>query len=325
MADPSPGRRWRWPAIAVIVVGLAVLVLALLRACAPAEVVRVIAVGDMACARVDPAFNNGQGTDDECVAVRVSDQALARNPQLLLGLGDYQYEVASAADYAAGYAPSWGRLREITRPALGNQELKVNKASTFTEYFGELAPEPPGYYSYDVGAWHVVVLNTNCTVVEGGCGSESPQLAWLREDLADNAGRCILAYGHHPRWSNGIAGPAVLLDPLFTALADGRVALYLSGHEANYERLGPLDARGVPSPVGVTQFVVGTGGQSLYEPAEGDAAWRDTAEPVPSQFFDATQHGFLELTLDDGSYSWQFVTDSGEVTDAGQASCPGQP
>lgn len=319
---PERTRTTRILAAAVIVVGLAVLALALLRACAPAPVARVIAVGDMACARVDPAFNDGQGTDDECVALRVSDQALAREPDLLLGLGDYQYEVASAADYAAGYAPSWGRLREITRPALGNQELKVNKASTFYEYFGELAPEPPGYTSYDVGDWHVVVLNTNCTVVPGGCGPESPQLAWLREDLAANAGRCILAYGHHPRWSNGIAGPSPLLDPLFAALAEGRVALYLSGHEADYERFGPLDAAGDADPDGVRQFVVGTGGQSLYQPAEGDAAWRSVAEPVASEFFDATHHGFLELALGDGEYSWQFVTDEGTVTDSGSARCP---
>ena len=90
----------------------------------------VIAVGDMACSPTDPKFNGGAGTGGECEAQRVSDAAVARNPQLLLVLGDYQYEVASAADYAAGYAPTWGRLKEITRPAIGNQELKVNKAST---------------------------------------------------------------------------------------------------------------------------------------------------------------------------------------------------
>ncbi|MBK9740846.1 MAG: metallophosphoesterase [Actinobacteria bacterium] len=314
-------RRQRWLAWALVLVGLVVLVLALLRACAPSPVVHVIAVGDMACSPTDPKFNGGAGTGGECEAQRVSDAAVARNPQLLLGLGDYQYEVASAADYAAGYAPTWGRLKEITRPAIGNQELKVNKASTFYGYFGDVAPEPPGYYSYDLGAWHIVVLNTNCTVVEGGCGVDSPQRAWLEQDLAANAGRCILAYGHHPRWSNGIAGPDFRLDPFYSTMAKGHVSLYLSGHESDYERFPALNARHEPDPNGVRQFIVGTGGQSLYEPGEGDATWRETFDPIPSDFFDATHHGFLDLTLGDGSYDWSFVTDTGDITDSGTAAC----
>ena len=317
-ALPVSRQRLAW---ALVVVGLVVLVLALLRACAPTPVVRVIAVGDMACSPVDPNFNEGLGANGECAAQRVSDVAVARNPQLLLGLGDYQYEVASASDYAAGYAPSWGRLREITRPAIGNQELKVNKASTFYEYFGEVAEPLPGYGSYDIGDWHVVMLNTNCTVVEGGCGEQSPELAWLKQDLADNAGRCILAYGHHPRWSNGIAGPDNRIDPFYTAMVDGGVSLYLSGHESDYERFPALNQRHEPDPDGVVQFVVGTGGQTLYDPEEGDATWRETFDPVPSEFFDATNHGFLELTLEDRSYDWQFVTDDGSVIDSGTAAC----
>ena len=234
--------RRRWVPWVLIVIGLAVLALALFRACAPAPVVQVIAVGDMACAPVDPAFNDGKGLDDECMAQAVSDAAVARQPDLLLGLGDYQYEVASEADWASAYAPTWGRLREITRPALGNQELKVHKANSYYAFFDDVAIEQPGYTSYDIGDWHVVVLNTNCTVVEGGCGVESPQLAWLKADLAANSGRCILAYGHHPRWSNGIAGPDNRIDPLWTALVDGGATMYLSGHEADYERFPPLDA-----------------------------------------------------------------------------------
>jgi Calcineurin-like phosphoesterase len=314
------GRR-RWIARGVIVVGLIVLVLALVRACAPPPVVRVIAVGDMACAPVDPAFNDGAGAGGECQAQAVSDVAVARQPDLVLGLGDYQYEVASEADWAAAYAPSWGRLREVTRPALGNQELKVHKANSYYAFFDDVAVEQPGYTSYDVGSWHVVVLNTNCTVVEGGCGTESPQVAWLRDDLAANSGRCILAYGHHPRWSNGIAGPDSRIAPLWKTLVDGGATLYLSGHEADYERFPPLDDAHQPDPTGVRQFVVGTGGQSLYEPQEGDAAWRDTFDPVPSEYFDAGNHGFLELGLGDGTYSWRFVTADGPITDSGSASC----
>ena len=167
----------------------------------------------------------------------------------------------------------------------------------------------------------MVVLNTNCTVVEGGCGPESPQRAWLEDDLAANAGRCILAYGHHPRWSNGIAGPNNLIDSLFKTMLEGRVSVYLSGHESDYERFAPLNNRHEPDPQGVRQFVVGTGGQSLYDPATGDAAWRDTFDPIPAEFFDATHHGFLDLTLGDGTYGWSFVTDTGGVTDSGVAAC----
>jgi hypothetical protein len=317
--------RRRWVSWVVIALGLVVLVLALVRACAPAPVVRVIAVGDMACSPVDPAFNIGKGLDDECMAQAVSDTAVARAPDLLLGLGDYQYEVASEADWAAAYAPTWGRLREVTRPALGNQELKVHKASSYYAFFDDVAVDQPGYTSYDVGDWHMVVLNTNCTVVEGGCGVESPQVAWLKSDLAANAGRCILAYGHHPRWSNGIAGPDNLIEPIWKALVDGGATLYLSGHEADYERFPALDSAHRPDPRGVRQFVVGTGGQSLYEPQEGDAAWRDTFDPIPSDYFDADSHGFLELALGNGTFAWQFVTDEGVITDLGSAACNAPP
>ncbi len=311
----------RWIAWSVIGVGLVVLALGLVRACETTAPLRVIAVGDMACQPSDPRFNDGLGSDGQCQAQAVSDVAVARTPDLLLGLGDYQYEVASEADWATAYAPTWGRLTEVTLPALGNQELKVHKASSYYSFFGEAAVPQPGYASYDAGDWHVVVLNTNCTVVEGGCGAESPQVAWLADDLAANAGRCIVAIGHHPRWSNGIAGPDNRVDALWGTLVDGGATLYLSGHESDYERFAPLDRAHLPDPNGVRQFVVGTGGQSLYSPAEGDAAWRATFDPVPSEFFDATHDGFLELTLRDGAYDWQFVTADGSITDSGTGAC----
>jgi acid phosphatase type 7 len=314
-------RRRGWLAWLLIVAGLAVLVLALVRACTPPTAIRVIAVGDMACSPVDPRYNHGQGEQGECQAQTVSDAAVAAAPDVLLGLGDYQYEVASESDWQAAYAPSWGRLKDITIPTIGNQELKVHKANSYRAFFGDRIVPDPGYASYDIGSWHVVVLNTNCTVVEGGCGPESPQVAWLRDDLAANAGRCILATGHHPRWSNGIAGPDNRVDALWAALVDHRATIYLSGHEADYERFPALDKGHRPDPQGVRQFVVGTGGQSLYEPQEGDASWRDTFTPIASEVFDATHHGFLELTLDDGSYTWQFIAANGDVVDAGSAPC----
>lgn len=314
-------RRTRLLVAGGAIVALIVAVLLLLRGCTP-EDVTVIAVGDMACAPDDPAYGDGEGEGGNCKAKAVSDLALTVGADALWGLGDYQYELPSAEDFAAAYDPTWGRLREITWPAVGNQELKVHKANTFYDYFGDRAGPREGYYSYDIGAWHVVVLNTNCITVTGGCGPESPQAAWLREDLAGSDARCIAAYGHHPRWSNGIAGPDPRIGTLFSILADEGVSLYLSGHEADYERFEPLDGSGRPSTTGTSQFVVGTGGQSLYEPKEGDAPWRATVDdPVDSEFFQASDHGFLTLRLMPDSYAWSFTSLTGDIEDTGTRDC----
>ena len=313
--------RRRWVTTAAAALAVVVAVLLLLRGCGP-EDITVIAVGDMACAPTDPAYGQGKGVGDECQAKRVSDAAVKVGARAVLGLGDYQYELPSAADYAEAYDPTWGRLKDITNPAIGNQELKVHKANTFYDYFGERAGPRTGYYSYDLGGWHMVVLNTNCTTVEGGCGPESPQARWLAADLASSGARCVLAYGHHPRWSNGIAGPDNRIETLWSILADNKVALYLSGHEADYERFAPLNAKGRTDPQGTAQFVVGTGGQSLYEPQEGDAAWRTATQSVDGAFFQAADHGFLTLDLRGQSYEWRFVTADGTALDSGSAPCP---
>lgn len=300
---------------------IAVVLLLLLRGCDQPPIT-VIAVGDMACAPNDPLYNDGKGEHDACKAKVVSDAALRVRAHSLWGLGDYQYEVPSAAAYTTAYEPTWGRLRAITRPALGNQEFKVHQANTFYDFFGERAGPRTGYYSYDLGDWHVVVLNTNCSEVTGGCGPESPQVAWLRQDLADTDARCVAAYGHHPRWSNGIAGQDGRVATLFSTLVDGRAALYLSGHEADYERFPPLNGTGQPDPEGTVQFVVGTGGQSLYPPEAGDASWRRVTRNVPSEFFQADHHGFVKFVLGAEGYSWAFMTDTDTVLDSGTATCP---
>ena len=306
--------------VTIVITAIIVLLLAL-RGCEEDRVV-VLAVGDMACSPSDPRYNQGAGDDEQCAARMVSDRAVTEGAVELWGLGDYQYELPSAADFAAAYDPTWGRLKDITRPALGNQELKVHKANTFYEYFGDRAGPRTGYWSFDTGDWHVVVLNTNCTTVEGGCGPESPQVAWLREDLASTDTRCIAALGHHPRWSNGIAGPDDRVGTLFDVLAENRVAMYLSGHEANYERTPALRADGTPDSQGVVQYVVGTGGQAVYKPSVGDAPWREAREEVPSEAFLATDHGYLRLTLESTSWTWAFVAaDDGAVLDAGTATC----
>lgn len=307
----------------LIAIGTAVVLviagLLLLRGCRTEEpqTVRVVAVGDMVCDPTDP----GVGSSTECKSQEVSDIAVGLQPDGFLGLGDYVYEVPKTDTYQEVYAPSWGRLRDITVPALGNQEYKVHKANTFRTYFGERAGPALGYWSTEFGQWHVVVLNTNCTVVTGGCAQGSPQQKWLDADLAASAAKCTVVLMHHPRWSTGLAGPDGRLQDMFATMVDHKVDVVLSGHEAHYERFGTLNADGAANPAGTRQFVVGTGGQVVYEPGEGDAPWRNKGNMVASEFSDFTQHGVLELTLAPDSYSWAFHSLDQGVTDSGTTPC----
>ena len=316
---------------AALVAAAAVALLALLRGCGPPATVTVVAAGDMACDLSDPAQAAAGDRADECQSARVSDLAVSLRPDHLFGLGDYQYEVPAAEAYRTVYRPAWGRLREKTIPAIGNQEYKVHDANTFHDYFGEFSGERTGYWSTDVGAWHVVVLNSNCTTVNGGCLEGSPQHRWLVDDLGASDARCTVALMHHPRWSNGIAGPDARTDDLVGALVDHGVELVLSGHEADYERFPPLDASGQPADDGIVQMVVGTGGQAYYDPAEGDAQWRAKARGPQGAFFDASHHGVLRLELQEDGWDWAFHALTGspgtatatetEVVDAGSAGC----
>ena len=315
-------RRWA-PAAAAVVVAVVVAAVLSLGACdaPPPPTVRVVAVGDMACDPSDPSFGSGVGANDECQQQAVSDRAVAMHPDALLGLGDYQYEIPTSDAYDMVYGPSWGRLRDVTIPAIGNQEYKVHDANTFYDYFGERVGSPKGYWVDSVGSWRVLVLNSNCTVVVGGCAEGSPQETWLREQLAADDTVCTVALWHHPRWSTGIIGPDDRTSALFTALDEYDVEMVLSGHEAHYERFAPVSADGRPDPRGVAQFVVGTGGQAVYEPAEGDAAWRVRDDGPASEARDTRNHGLLELALRPDSYSWRFLTAAGDVGDAGSRSC----
>lgn len=317
-AGRRPGRRRLLTALVVILL-VALVAFLLLRGCGRNEpqTVHAVAVGDMVCDPSDP----GVGTDTDCKSQEVSDIAVSLNPEAFLGLGDYVYEVPKTDTFNTAYGPSWGRLRDITVPALGNQEYKVNKANTFRSYFGERAGPELGYWSTEFGQWHVVVLNSNCTVVVGGCAKGSPQQKWLEADLAASQAKCTVALMHHPRWSTGISGPDGRTQDLFGTLVDNQVEIVLSGHEADYERFGPLNADGAPSPTGTRQFVVGTGGQVVYQPGEGDAPWRNKGNLVASEFRDFTQHGVLDLTLAPDSYSWAFHSLDHGVIDSGTAPC----
>lgn len=329
LAGPH-GRRARRTAVALLAVLVLVLGWSMSRCSTGPDTVLVVAVGDMACDPADPDLAPpGAEPGDRCRHQAVSDLAVALRPAFLLGLGDFQYELPTSEAYRTVYGPSFGRLRAQTVPVYGNQEYRVQDAGTFTAYFGDRIRDTRGYWSQELGRWHLVVLNSNCGAVVGGCGVGSPQQEWLAQDLAAHDNRCVLAAWHHPRWSNGLAGKDARTAALYSTLYDHGVELVLSGHEADYERFGPLDPDGHPDVRGVRQFVVGTGGQAHYRP-EAAAGVHDeqgaTAVPAAGpvgEFVDYDHHGVLELELDPGGWRWRFhpLQAASAVTDEGAGSC----
>jgi hypothetical protein len=228
--------------------------------------------------------------------------------------GDLAYETGTAAEFANCYDPSWGRFKAITRPAAGNHEYESPGAAPYYAYWGSVAGTPgQGWYSYDLGSWHVVVLNSNCAFV-GGCQAGSPQETWLRADLAAHPAKCTLAYWHHPLFSTGYTPGEPPVQPLFQALYDGHVELVVNGHAHNYQRWAPLSPTGaLDRSRGVREFVAGTGGKTL----------RSVGTRVATQeVANGDTLGVLELTLRTGSYAWKFVPVAGRTfTDSGSAAC----
>ena len=238
-------------------------------------------------------------------------------PGTVAALGDIAYPNGTAANFRDCYAPSWGRHKARTRPAVGNHEYKTAGAIPYFDYFGAAAgPRGKGWYSYDLGAWHVVVLNSNCSAV-GGCGPTSPQVTWLKSDLAANAGEHVLAYFHHPRYSSGEHGNSLDVMTFWEVLYAAGAELILNGHDHDYERFAPQDPWGrADEAFGIRQLVVGTGGR----PPEGRSS---TARN--SQVF-GTTHGVLKLTLRADGYAWAFVPIAGKTfSDSGSGSTHGPP
>jgi hypothetical protein len=249
-------------------------------------------------------------TGDEATAALLD----ARPNAVVATLGDNVYENGTVREFTNCYEPTWGRHKGRTRPALGNHEYGVFRAEGYFTTFGEAAGEAPlGWYSYDLGAWHIVVLNSNCEAV--GCATGGSQETFLREDLAAHPALCTLAVWHHPRWSSGSThGPTAAVTPLYIALFEAGADIVLSGHEHNYERFAPLDPKGEPDGArGIRQFVVGTGGRSHYP----------FGPPLPgSEVRNDNTYGLLALTLRANSYQWQFVPEAGKTfTDSGSTNC----
>ena len=231
-------------------------------------------------------------------------------------LGDNAYDSGTATEYTNCYGPSWGRHRARTKPSPGNHEYNTTNATGYYGYFGSAAGDPTkGYYSYELGNWHIVVLNSNLSCAVISCAAGSTQEQWLRADLAANTKPCTLAYWHHPRFNSGADhGNDLDVAPFWDALYEFNADVILNGHEHVYERFAPQTPSAVADPVrGIRQFTVGTGGRSKYT--------FGTIQPN-SEVRDATSYGVLKLTLHSNTYDWQFVPVAGSsFTDSGTGSC----
>ena len=283
----------------------------------------IAAAGDIACSASAQYYNGGLGTSTRCRQKYTSDLLVNAGLSAVLTLGDNQYDTGSLSGFQKSYHPSWGRVKPITRPVAGNHEYNTTAAGGYFDYFngvraftGNAGDRDKGYYSFDVGAWHLIALNSSDHCVFVSCNSGSPQERWLRADLSAHPASCTLAYWHHPRFNSGHDGNATFMAPLFKLLYDAGADVALGGHAHDYERFAPQDPNGkLDRARGIQQFVVGTGGAFFTSVG--------TARPN-SQVRQANTYGVLFMTLHPASYDWQFVTASTRrVTDAGSQPCHG--
>lgn len=296
----------------------------------------IAAAGDIACEPSNSHFGNGNGSISYCHQKWTSDLMVGQGLAAVLPLGDNQYICAGAAEYAGSYGPTWGRLNDIVRPIPGNHEYyktggtgcdATGSALPHFQYFagalsslGATASDTTkGYYSYDIGAWHLIALNTgeNCAKVD--CRATSAQVQWLKADLAAHPNVCTLAYFHYPRFSSKTQLPPYT-QALWDALYAGGADVVLSGHVHNYERFAPQTPTAAPDAAfGIREFVVGSGGMSTE-------LFSSTIAPNSEVRLKA--FGVLKLTLSAASYGWQFVPDGrngNTATDSGTANCHGVP
>jgi hypothetical protein len=279
-----------------------------------------VAVGDIACPP------GGAVSSGACQQSATESLAAAQHPVAVLPLGDNQYNSGLLSEYtgAGAYGATWGLLNPIAHPAPGNHEYTASPtAAGYFGYFGgagalggSTAAAP--YYSYNLGTWHIVSLDSSCGA--SGCGdvvqgeTTSAQTAWLQSDLAAHPAACTLAYWHHPRFSGSWTNDSPGTGPLFSALYNAHADIVLSGHDHVYERYAQQDPNGVANANGVRQFVVGTGGENLFTML---------TNPPNLQTSDQNDFGVLVLTLHASSYDWAFKRLDGTVVDSGTTACHG--
>jgi acid phosphatase type 7 len=263
----------------------------------------IAAAGDIACDSSTPGATT-------CHQAATADLLAAGNFTAVLSLGDHQYPSGALDDFNAYYDPTWGRVKAKTYPAPGNHEYQTSGAAGYFTYFGDRAgPTGRGYYSFNVGSWHLISLNSEISTAAG-----SAQETWLKTDLAANSQRCTLAYWHKPLFSSGPHGNDSSVRPLWDVLYAAGAEVVLAGHDHDYERFAPQTPSGSADTTrGIREFVVGTGGKEHYS---------ISSTKPNSQVQNTDTFGVLQLTLHPDSYDWKFLPEAGKTfTDSGTGSC----
>jgi hypothetical protein len=270
------------------------------KAAPPEETAVLVGAGDIAdCADLSGA--------------EATAKLLEQIPGTVIAVGDLAYPDGSKKNFTC-YEKTWGRVKARTRPAPGNHEFHAAGAMPYFDYFGTAAGPRQGYYSYELGTWHILALNSECKDI-GGCDANSREVKWLRADLAAHPAACTLAYFHKPLFSSGSAhGNDSEMKALWQALYDAGTEVVINGHDHNYERFAPQNPDGASDPArGIREFVVGTGGKS-HRPM---AILKPNSESQNADTF-----GVLKLTLRAGAYDWQFIPEAGRsFSDSGTAKC----
>ncbi len=279
----------------------------------------IAAAGDIACDPTSPAYHSGNGTSTSCRQKYTSNLLVNTGLSAVLPLGDTQYNCSGYDAFQQVYAATWGRVLAMTHPVPGNHEYLTSggtdcasSAAGYFQYFGSSAGLPgKGYYSYEIGAWHIIALNSNCSQV-GGCGSGSAEYNWLKNDLATHSNLCTLAYWHHPLFSSG-GYTSAAVKSFWTLLYTYHADVVLNGHAHIYERFAPQTPSRTASTSGIREFIVGTGG-------ENHTSLGTTA--VNSEVRNSSTFGVLRIVLHSGSYAWKFTPESGaSFTDSGSTAC----
>ncbi len=283
----------------------------------------IAAAGDIACDPATSVFNGGLGTSTSCNEEYTSNLLVNGGFNAVLSLGDNQYYCGGYQAFLESYDPSWGRVKSITHPVVGNHEYFTSGgtgcttdntgAAGYYQYFGSAAGTVgQGFYSFNIGTWHLIALNSSCSQA-GGCNSFSPQYQWLQADLAAHPNQCTLAYWHIPLFSSGGRANAATR-PFWTLLYNAHADIVLSGHDHIYERFAPQNSTGTLDQAnGIREFIVGTGGADHTS---------IVSVAANSQVRNATTFGILKLTLHPASYDWKFEPEAGQTfTDSGSQAC----
>jgi hypothetical protein len=255
----------------------------------------------------------GAGDIADCTKTAVTETAklLDSMSGVVFTLGDNVYDTGTMANYVGCYGPNWGRHLSRTKPAVGNHDWNGSSLSAYYSYFGATGaagPDGQGYYSYEAGSWHVLVLNSEIPISAG-----SAQLMWAQSDLEASKAQCTIAYWHHPLFSSAQNGPQPFVKDLWRMLYQYNVDVVMNGHDHVYERFDLQNPDGArDSARGIRQFTAGTGGSTLY--AFGPLR-------ANSQAHSAT-HGVLKLDLQGNFYTWQFIPIAGQsYSDSGSGTC----